>query len=293
MLIEDGLIEFIEYLYVEKGLSKNTIEAYKEDLELFMKTVPDMQYVVDINSDNIRKFIRYQTARGLSATSIIRRISTIKNFLIYLQREGKYSQKIPKIDLPKKAMHLPTYLTEEEVEALLMAPDLTKNEGIRDRAMLEVMYSSGLRVSELLSLTKGNINISKGIITIMGKGSKERRVPIGDFALEYLVKYFDEVRDKKRNIRTNVIFLNKFNKPISRQYFHRIIKQYALKVGITKDISPHTLRHSFATHLLEHGAQLRVVQEMLGHSDVATTQIYTTITQNRIVSAYDLYTKRK
>ncbi|MCH5171628.1 MAG: site-specific tyrosine recombinase XerD [Erysipelotrichales bacterium] len=293
MLIQDGIIEFIDYLYVEKGLSKNTIEAYKKDLDLFVETIPNMEYVVDINNDNIRKFIRYQTAKGLSATSIIRRISTIKNFLLYLQREGKYSQKIPKIDLPKKAMHLPTYLTEEEVEALLMAPDLNKKEGIRDRAMLEVMYSSGLRVSELLSITKGNINVPKGIITIMGKGSKERRVPIGDFALEYLIKYLDEVRDKKRNVRTNVIFLNKFDKPISRQYFHRIIKQYALKVGITKEISPHTLRHSFATHLLEHGAQLRVVQEMLGHSDVATTQIYTTITQNRIVSAYDLYTKRK
>lgn len=293
MLIQDAIIDFIDYLYVEKGLSKNTIEAYKEDLELFLIAVPNMQYVVDINTDNIRKFIRYQTARGLSATSVIRRVSSIKNFLIYLQREGKYSQKIPKVDLPKKPIHLPTYLTEEEVESLLMAPDLTKNEGIRDRAMLEVMYASGLRVSELLGLTKGNVNMSKGIITIVGKGSKERRVPIGDFALEYLVKYLDEVRDKKRNVRSNVIFLNKFDKPISRQYFHRIIKQYALKVGITKEISPHTLRHSFATHLLEHGAQLRVVQEMLGHSNVATTQIYTTITQNRIVSAYDMYTKRK
>ncbi|MCH5180459.1 MAG: tyrosine recombinase [Erysipelotrichales bacterium] len=293
MLIEEGIVYFIDYLYVEKGLSKNTIQSYQKDLELFLQSNPDMQEVMDINSENIRKFVRYQTARGLSPTSIIRRVSTIRNFLIYLQREGKYLLQIPKIDLPKKAIHLPTYLTEEEVEALLMAPDMTKKEGIRDRAMLEVMYSSGLRVSELLSLTKGKVNISKGIVTIIGKGSKERRVPIGDFALEYLVKYLDEVRDKKRNARTEVIFLNKFNKPISRQYFHRIIKQYAKLVGIDKEISPHTLRHSFATHLLEHGAQLRVVQEMLGHSDVATTQIYTTITQNRIVSAYDLYTKRK
>ena len=174
-----------------------------------------------------------------------------------------------------------------------MAPDMTKKEGIRDRAMLEVMYASGLRVSELLNLTKGNVNMSKGILTIIGKGSKERRVPIGDFALEYLDKYMTEVRDKIKKLSTNVIFLNKFNEPISRQYFHRIIKKYAAQVGITKDISPHTLRHSFATHLLEHGAQLRVVQEMLGHADISTTQIYTTITQNRILAAYDMYTKRK
>lgn len=293
MEINEGISLFIEYLYVEKGLSKNTIESYQSDLELFQKAVPSLEDVLDINSENIRKFIRYQTAHGLSATSITRRISTIKNFLLFLQRENEYNQQIPKIELPKRGIHLPTYLTIEEVEALLNAPDMTKESGIRDRAMLEVMYSSGLRVSELLSLTKGNVNMEKGIITIIGKGAKERRVPIGDYALEYLEKYLYDVRDKKRNLKTNIIFLNHFNKPVSRQYFHRIIKDYARKVGMQKEISPHTLRHSFATHLLENGAQLRVVQEMLGHSDVSTTQIYTTITTSRIVSAYDLYKSRK
>ncbi len=293
MLIQDGIMDFIDYLYIEKGLSKNTIEAYREDLELFLRSCPEITDISEISEDHIRKFIRNQTAHGLEAKSVIRRISTIKNFLLYLQREGKYNHPIPKIAHPKKPIHLPIYLTEKEVEDLLMAPDMTKKEGIRDRAMLEVMYASGLRVSELLNLTKGNVNMSKGILTIIGKGSKERRVPIGDFALEYLDKYMTEVRDKIKKLSTNVIFLNKFNEPISRQYFHRIIKKYAAQVGITKDISPHTLRHSFATHLLEHGAQLRVVQEMLGHADISTTQIYTTITQNRILAAYDMYTKRK
>lgn len=293
MKINEGISLFVEYLYVEKGLSKNTIASYQSDLELFMRIVPNAEDVLDINIDNIRKYIRFQTAHGLSATSITRRISSIKNFLMFLQRENKYNQQIPKIELPKRGTHLPTYLTVEEVEALLNAPDMTKENGIRDRAMLEIMYSSGLRVSELLSLTKGNINMEKGIITIVGKGSKERRVPIGDYALEYLHKYLHDVRDKKRNLKTNIIFLNHFNKSISRQYFHRIIKDYAKKVGINKEIFPHTLRHSFATHLLENGAKLRVVQEMLGHSDVSTTQIYTTITRSTIVSSYDLYKSRK
>lgn len=291
MHIEEAINNFVEYLYVEKGLAKNTIIAYQDDLQSFIK-ITGVENTNDINKDTLRKYVRMETINGLNATSIIRRMSTIHNFLLFLQRENKYNMQIPIVDLPKKQILLPSYLTVEEVDALLEQPNLSKKEGIRDRAMLEIMYASGLRVSELLNLKKGDVNMSKGIITIIGKGSKERRVPIGDFALEYLDKYLVEVRNKIKD-GGNFIFLNNRHKPISRQYFHRQVKKYAKQAGIDKEISPHTLRHSFATHLLENGAQLRVVQEMLGHSNIATTQIYTTITQNRILSAYDLYTKRK
>lgn len=293
MEIESAIELYNTYLIVEKGLSDNTIKSYQEDLKIFLEAIPDIKRVGDLMPEHFRAFVRYEAVHQISARTIIRRISVIRGFYLFLQNENLYHQQIPHIDLPKKKTMLPVYLTFEEVEALLDQPDLTKADGIRDKAMLEVMYASGLRVSELLSLTFGSINMTKGIIKIVGKGSKERQVPIGDFALEYLINYLDKVRYKDKKIKSNYIFLSKLNKPLSRQYFYRIIRKYAQMAGISKDISPHTLRHSFATHLLENGAQLRVVQEMLGHSNIATTQIYTTITQNRILKAYDLYNKRK
>jgi len=293
MEIESAIELYNTYLIVEKGLSDNTIKSYQEDLKIFLEAIPDIKRVGDLMPEHFRVFVRYEAMHQISARTIVRRISVIRGFYLFLQNENLYHQQIPHIDLPKKKTLLPTYLTFEEVEALLDQPDLTKADGIRDKAMLEVMYASGLRVSELLSLTFGSINMTKGIIKIVGKGSKERQVPIGDFALEYLNNYLDKVRYKDKKIKSNYIFLSKLNKPISRQYFYKVIQKYAKMAGIDKEISPHTLRHSFATHLLENGAQLRVVQEMLGHSNIATTQIYTTITQNRILQAYDLYNKRK
>ena len=165
--------------------------------------------------------------------------------------------------------------------------------GIRDKAMLELMYACGLRVSELLSLQKKNINLNKHIVTIYGKGAKERKVPLGDFAEEYVVKYLNEARDKLHGKDSPYLFLNRSGEPISRVYFFKQIRKYAESVGIDKPISPHTLRHCFATHLLEGGAELRAVQEMLGHTNIATTQIYTHISTKRIISAYDLFMKEK
>ena len=174
---------------------------------------------------------------------------------------------------------------------LLEQPDLTKPHGIRDRAMLELMYASGLRVSELLSIEKKNLSIEKKMLRIFGKGSKERYVPISDFALEYLIKYINEVRNYSKARNSKYIFINKDGKPLTRQLFWQNIKQYALNAGIIENISPHTLRHCFATHLLENGANLRSVQEMLGHTNISTTQIYTHVSSKRIRSAYDLYMK--
>lgn len=293
MDIYEAIELYVEYLIVEKGLSNNTVQAYKEDIDIFLNAIGQIETTSDLQPEFIRQFVRFESINKISPRSIVRRISTIRGFYLFLQRENLYRQQIPKIDLPKRATILPTYLTVEEVESLLEQPDLSKNGGIRDRAMLEVMYSSGLRVSELLNLTFKNLNAQKGIITLIGKGSKERRVPIGDFAMEYLSNYLEKVRYKDKVTKNSFIFVSKLKKPLSRQYFHRIIKNYASKAGIRKNISPHTLRHSFATHLLENGAQLRVVQEMLGHSNIATTQIYTTITERRILKAYDLYNKRK
>ena len=212
---------------------------------------------------------------------------------MFLKREKIIFINIPDIEPPKKPQRLPNCLSVEEVEALLDAPDISKPEGLRDKAMLELMYSSGLRVSELISLERRRINLDRGIATIFGKGAKERKVPIGDFALEYVKKYISEARNKNPGKDSKYLFLNRYGKSLSRQYFFKQVRKYATLAGITIEISPHTLRHCFATHLLEGGAQLRMVQEMLGHVNIATTQIYTHISTKRIISAYDLYMNKK
>ena len=216
-----------------------------------------------------------------------------KNFYLFLEKEHIIETQLTKFDKPKGSKRLPTCISIEEVEALLESPNIEKTEGLRDRAMLEVMYSSGLRVSELLSLKISQINFEKGIIKIIGKGSKERHVPIGDYALEYLNKYIEGPRRRNPGKNSEYAFLNRYGMPLSRQYFFLQIKKYAIAAGIKEEISPHTLRHCFATHMLENGAELRAVQEMLGHTNIATTQIYTNISSKRILSAYDLYSKRK
>ena len=188
---------------------------------------------------------------------------------------------------------MPNCLSLEEVESLFEAIDMKNKEGIRDRAMLETMYAAGLRVSELLSLERERLNIKTGVVSIIGKGSKERKVPIGDFALEYVIQYINGPRNKNKGKKSKYLFLSKYGKPLSRQYFFKQIKKYAEIAGIGINISPHTLRHCFATHLLENGADLRAVQSMLGHANIATTQIYTHISTKRIVSAYDLYMNKK
>ncbi|MGN1295172.1 MAG: site-specific tyrosine recombinase XerD [Bacilli bacterium] len=285
---DEAIDEFIRYLVGERGISKNTIITYREDLMTFSKLI-DKEEAEELNNDDIYEFITNMSNEGKSSSTIIRRITTIRQFYKFLQKEKIIINQSKNIELPKMNEHLPTVLSLEEVEELFKMPNMEKKEGIRDRAMLEIMYSSGLRVSELLSLEMSSIDRNFDCVIINGKGNKQRMVPIGDFAKEYLIKYMTEVRCKNKGKDSKYVFLNNQGKILSRQYFWRQIKKYAQQAGIFQNVTPHTLRHSFATHLLENGAELRFVQAMLGHENIATTQIYTHVSSKRILSAYELY----
>ncbi len=293
MKIDDAIDLFFQYLTVEKGVQKQTIQAYADDLKQFFTVFKDKNTTNDLLPSDLTDFIKIQSKLNRSNATILRRLSSTKHFYRFLEKEKILNESVPKIDSPRAIKKLPLTLSVEEVEALLEAPDLNKPEGLRDRAMLELMYSSGLRVSELINLERAHLNFTHGIITIYGKGNKERRIPIGEFAQEFLVKYIEEARIKNPGKNTKFVFLNRYGQPLSRQYFFKQVKKYASYVGVKENISPHTLRHSFATHMLDNGAELRAVQEMLGHQNIATTQIYTHVSSKRILSAYDLYAKRK
>ncbi len=293
MELVDALDRFNQYLYVEKGLSYNTIVNYMEDLKMFEASLTSKKYADELDNGDVENFIISMSGNNRSISTILRRVSTVRLFYNFLQNEGVLINKTGMIDLPRLPEHLPSVLSLEEVENLLEMPDLKTAGGLRDRAMLEMMYASGLRVSELLALEKNSVNIELGIIKLKGKGAKERIVPLGDYAKDYLNRYLLEVRSKNVGRNSKYIFLNQKGKPLSRQYFFKQVKKYALKAGIEINISPHTLRHSFATHLLENGAELRAVQAMLGHSNIATTQIYLHTSSRRILNAYDLYMNKK
>ena len=293
MEINDACNLFAQYLLVEKGLSQKTVEAYLTDLKMFFQYFKNKKDTSELDPYDLNSFMLYGASIGMTPSTTLRRAASIKHFYTFLKKDGYYDGEIPEVDAPKKEKILPTYLSVEEVELLLNAPNMKSPSGIRDKAMLELMYASGLRVSELLSLEKANVNLKKGIVIVFGKGAKERKVPMGDFALEYVVKYINQVRGKFHGADSKYLFLNRQGKPLSRIYFFKQIRKYASEVGIEKEISPHTLRHCFATHLLEGGAQLRTVQEMLGHANIATTQIYTHVSRERIISAYDLFINKK
>lgn len=288
MELDDALDLYFQYLRVEKGVSNDTIKSYYYDLKEFFKYL-NKTSTDDFLATDLADFTKLQNKKFLSSSTIIRRLCSTKNFYLFLQKERIIDIALPKIDTPRGIKKLPLAISIDKVEKLLDAPNLEKDEGRRDKAMLEVMYSSGLRVSELLNLKISQVNFEKGIIDVIGKGNKERKVPLGEYALSYVNDYLDKRKHKK----SNYLFLNRYGKPLSRQYFFRQVKKYAEQVGIKEDISPHTLRHCFATHMLENGAELRAVQEMLGHTNIATTQIYTNISTKRILNAYDLYAKRK
>jgi len=293
MDIVDAIDSFNQYLIAEKGLSIVTAKNYIDDLNHFFLYFSSVKEVNELESYYLIDFMHHELSLGLSVSTALRRLSSTKSFYIFLKKEGIYKDEIPNIEAPKKPNHLPTCLTSEEVDDLLDAPNLNKDDEIRDKAMLELMYSSGLRVSELLMLERSKLNLKQGIVSIFGKGSKERKIPVGDFAIEYVVKYLNEVRGKYDKYKSKYLFISKLGEPLSRQFFFKRIKEYALRAGIQENISPHTIRHCFATHMLENGAGLRAVQEMLGHSNIGTTQIYTHISTKRIISAYDLYMKNK
>ena len=287
MEIVDAIDLFHQYLLVEKGLLKQTWVSYLEDLQAFFNYFSDKETTNDLLETDLYEFLKYELSLGLSVSTALRRLSSTRSFYVFLKKEGHYQGSIPDIEPPKKPKHLPNCLSEEEVDRLLAAPDLETDSGLRDKAMLETMYSSGLRVSELLNLEKGQVNMSKGIITVLGKGAKERKVPLSDYAIEYIKKYVNEVRNKSEFKGSKYLFLSRRGEPLSRVYFFKQVRKYSEQVGIATTVSPHTLRHSFATHLLNHGAQLRIVQGMLGHTNIATTQIYTHVSTEKLKEDYD------
>lgn len=294
MEINESFDAFIQYLRVERGVSEITVKNYREDFKIFLLSFPDVKTTDDLNVDMLPEFVRRQDELARSSSTILRRYSLLRNYFSFLNEENILHEEIPDVDKPKSSKRLPFVMSNEEVDELLEAPDISKDNGMRDRAMLELMYATGLRVSELLSLRFRNLNVQNGLITVYGKGNKQRSVPVSSFALEFLRKYIDGPRKRVKGSKdTDIIFLNRDGKALSRTYFFMQVKRYAEEKGIDSPVSPHTLRHCFATHLLENGASLRAVQEMLGHSNIATTQIYTEVSTKRIMSAYDLYASRK
>lgn len=295
MDINDAIELFLEYKAVEEGLNiKSTIPDYKDDFKVFLKYFPNIKTVDDLNDELIDNFIYEQSLNDLKSSTISRRISTIKNFFLFLENEKIATNLVKEVILPKKEKHIPTFLSIDEIKNLLSVFDETKPTEYRDKTMVLVMYSAGLRVSELINLEKRSINFEEKLITLKGKGNKERFVPLNYIALEYLNNYLSQNKNNKVFSKSKYLFINKKDgKPLTRQYFFVELNKYAKRAEIDKKISPHTLRHSFATHLLENGADLRVVQELLGHSKIETTQIYTHLSTKKILDALDLYSKRK
>ena len=274
--------QYIDELWLERGLSQNTLASYRADLEYLEKNIVVDLYGVKESDLLVCLADRYD--KGFRSSSSARWVSSVKGFYKQAFRKGRVkSDPSRSIALPKKGRPLPITINESEVRALLSAPNLDDPIGFRDRAMLELMYASGLRISELVGLTMTAVNMRQGVVRVMGKGSKERLIPVGDEALNWIEQYQLQHRSViSGSGLTKAMFPSRRGNFMSRQNFWYTVKKYALKAGITRHISPHTLRHAFATHLLNHGADLRAVQMMLGHSDLSTTQIYTHIAQARL-----------
>ena len=282
---------FLEYLTVELGLSANTRQAYERDLRLFCKTLgfKNSDALVNVSREQITWYMTQLKEKGLAAATIARKLAAIKAFYRFMTAEG-YMDANPAevVEAGTKGIKLPHVLSEDEVVRLLNQPDITTAEGFRDRTMLEVLYATGMRVSELINLTLERVDLNMKYIIAFGKGSKERIVPLGSVAAEFLQQYLEKVRPKLTHAgrNTNIVFLAFGGHELTRQRFWQIIRAYGRKANINKALTPHILRHSFATHLLDNGADLRSVQELLGHSDISTTQIYTHLTNKRLRDIY-------
>lgn len=281
----------MEYLTVELGLSANTRQAYERDLRLFCKTLgfKNSDALVNVSREQITGYMTQLKEKGLAAATIARKLAAIKAFYRFMTAEG-YMDANPAevVEAGTKGIKLPRVLSEDEVVRLLNQPDITSAEGFRDRTMLEVLYATGMRVSELINLTLERVDLNMKYIIAFGKGSKERIVPLGSVAAEFLQQYLEKVRPKLTHAgrNTNIVFLAFGGHELTRQRFWQIIRAYGRKANINKALTPHILRHSFATHLLDNGADLRSVQELLGHSDISTTQIYTHLTNKRLRDIY-------
>jgi len=284
---------FLDVLRVERNLAKNTVESYRRDLLHFVGFLEQKRKkgLLEVGEIDLREFLGFEYDRGQKGRSTARRLTTLRMFYRHALKE-KWSEQDPtlKIELPKIGRALPHYLTQEEIESLFLQPDLTTPLGRRDRAMLELLYASGLRVSELIGLAVADLHLEMGFVRVMGKGSKERLVPAGRSSLGFIREYLELSRPLLTKQRlSDTLFLSNRGKKMSRQQFFLLLKAYAKAAGIKKEVSPHKLRHSFATHLLSGGADLRSVQAMLGHADLATTQVYTHVTPDRLKAIHKFH----
>jgi integrase/recombinase XerD len=286
----DFIREFLSYIQVEKGLSANTLQNYERDIRRLQTWAADKRKAIErLERPDLREWIASMSREGLAPSSIARAVSAARSFFRFLMLD-RHVLRDPTEDIhtPQKSSHLPKFLTEEEMERLLRAPNIKTDVGVRDRAMLELMYAAGLRVSELCGLKVADVDLDGAIVTCYGKGSKQRRIPIGKSAVHWLQRYI-AVRDRLGSDNP-ILFVNR-GRPLTRQLAWSIIKTHAANAQVP-DISPHTLRHSFGTHLMQHGADSRSVQALLGHSDISTTEIYTHITDLHMRKAYDRFHPR-
>lgn len=295
-LMKDLIEAFLNYLSVERGLANNTIISYREDLFSYSDFL--MKHHVDalakINKNDVVNFMLHEKDKGISPNSISRRLAAIRMFHRFLARE-RILKTDPTIliDSPKLWKKIPETLSLNEIDSLLSQPDIRDKQGIRDKAILEALYATGMRVSEAANLKTDNVNLDIGFLRCIGKGNKERVIPLGRKSISGIKRYLEVSRPRLlKNKQSDFLFLNRFGKKISRQSLWKIIKRYARTARIKKPIKPHTLRHSFATHLLERGADLRSVQEMLGHANISTTQIYTHINKERLKAIHKMFHPR-
>ena len=293
MTSTDLIDQFLDAVWVEQGLSKNTLSAYSSDLRIFAKWLSDKS-MLDVDKGDLSRFLAARYAAGIGNRSTARILSSLRRFYGYYIRENSLIiDPTLLIESPHIGRPLPISLSELDVELLLNAPEVTNTNGFRDKTMLEVLYATGLRVSELVGLKFEQISFRQGVVRIIGKGNKERLVPVGEEAMSWLEAYMIQARKKLLGERQcDYLFVTNRGDGMTRQAFWHIIKRHAKKAGISKVLSPHTLRHAFATHLLNHGADLRVVQLLLGHADLSTTQIYTHIARERLKELHSKFHPR-
>lgn len=293
----NALLEsFLDYISLERGLSINTRKAYADDIGQFLNelTLKGVTSLNQVSRKQVLDHLMEMKSRGMSTNSISRHLVSIKVFFRYLQQEGMLDRNVTDtMDSPRLWKILPDTLSEKEVELLLDAPDMHKPLGLRDRAILELFYAAGLRVTELATLQLSDLHLDEGYIRCIGKGRKERVIPVGEESIRLLRRYIEEVRPVLcENPLLQNVFVSRRETALCRQRLWQLIKTYTKRAGIMKNVTPHTLRHSFASHLLQNGAPLRVIQEMLGHADIATTQIYTHVNPERLKSIHQKFHPR-
>ena len=287
--INNLVADYLHYLVVERGLAANSVASYQNDLKKFSAFLAEQEVeLTAVDKKVVLDFLEAQTKAKLANASILRLVTSLRKFFQYLVEEGKVAvDPMLLIDTPKKKTSLPEVLSPKEVEALLKTPKTGEDLGLRDRAILEVMYATGLRVSELVNLKLADLHLELGIIQTIGKGQKERLVPIGDVASKWVKLYLKQSRPKLvKQKRNPYLFVNFHGNQLTRQGIWKNLKALVKQAGIEKNVTPHTLRHSFATHILENGADLRIVQELLGHADISTTQLYTHLSKKRLSAVY-------